>query len=56
MKRLRLVTVTKGPLVEIHFNRVMEELIENEGNEVQNIDMSNEKVIYIFYTLKEESE
>lgn len=52
MKRLRLVTVTKGPLVEIHFNRVMEE-IESEGAEVQNIDMSDEKVIYVFYSLKE---
>ena len=56
MKRLRLVTVTKGPLVEIHFNRVMEELIESQGAEVQNIDMSDEKVIYVFYSLKEESE
>jgi len=56
MKRLRLVTVTKGPLVETHFNRVMEELIEKEVAEVQSINMSDEKVIYIFYTLKEESE
>lgn len=52
MKRLRLATVAKGPLVEIHFNRVMKE-IESEGAEVQNIDMSNEKVIYVFYSLKE---
>jgi len=55
MKRLRLVTVTKGPLVEIHFNRVMEELIEKEVAEVQAINMSDEKLIYIFYSLKEES-
>ena len=52
MKRLRLSTIPKEHLQDVYFNRLMKE-IEREGAEVQNIDMSDEKVIYIFYSLKE---
>ena len=56
MKRLRLSTIPKEHLLQdTLFNRLMEE-IESQGAEVQNIDMSDEKVIYVFYSLKEESE
>ena len=55
MKRLRLSTISKEHPADARFNRLMEE-IESQGAEVQNIDMSDEKVIYVFYSLKEESE
>lgn len=55
MKRLRLATIPKEQhLADVLFNGLMEE-IESQGAEVQNIDTSDEKVIYVFYSLKEES-
>ena len=54
MKRLRLSTIPKEHPADARFNRLMEE-IESQGAEIQSINMSDEKVIYIFYSLKEES-